>query len=168
MGSGAPRTLHLEPHATTIRDTRAMSSNPADPFDLERFVNAQAKDYEQALVELRAGFKQSHWIWYVLPQLRGLGMSRLSEFYGIANLAEARAYLEHKVLGARLVECVEVINALHGVDAEQLLGEIDAMKFRSCLTLFARVASEPAQFLRALSRYYAGRPDERTLELLRA
>ena len=144
-----------------------MKDAPADPFDLNRFVRAQAEDYEQALGELRAGSKRSHWIWYVLPQLKGLGQSEFSKYYGITGLAEAKAYFEHGVLGARLKECIEVMCALRGVSAEQVLGEIDARKFRSCLTLFALAASEPSVFTQSLGTYFAGKQCERTLELLR-
>ena len=144
-----------------------MTEAATDPFDLNRFVLAQAEDYEQALGELRAGSKRSHWIWYVLPQLRGLGQSEFATYYGITGLTEAKAYLEHGILGARLKECVEVMNALHGVSAVQVLGDIDAMKFCSCLTLFARVASKPNVFTQSLGAYFAGQQCERTLELLR-
>jgi len=145
-----------------------------DPYDLARFVQAQADDYAPALAELQAGRKQSHWIWYILPQLRGLGSSSMAVRYGIASLDEARAYLEHPVLGARLRECVAAINA-HGADgdgpsAEAMLGSIDAQKFRSCLTLFIAAAAGDAptrQLLeQALDRYYGGAPDQRTLALL--
>ena len=138
-----------------------------DEFDLSRFVDAQSRDHAQALAELRAGNKQSHWIWYVLPQLRGLGMSQASAYYGIDGAAEAKAYLAHPVLGARLIECVAAVNALTGRTATQIFGSVDAMKFRSCLTLFAEVADDPAPFRTALERYFGGEADGRTLELLR-
>jgi uncharacterized protein (DUF1810 family) len=139
-----------------------------DPFDLARFVSAQARDYDAALAELRAGRKTTHWIWYVLPQLRGLGTSAMSARYGIGSLDEARAYLAHPTLGPRLVECVAAMNALEGRSAVQVLGTIDAAKLRSCLTLF--LAAEPGNAVlgRALDKYYAGAADERTLALLRA
>ncbi len=145
-----------------------------DPHDLARFVQAQEGDYAQALAELKAGRKRSHWIWYILPQLRGLGSSSMAVRYGIASLDEARAYLQHAVLGARLRECVAAINA-HGAhgdgpSAEEMLGGIDAQKFRSCLTLFIAAAADdpPTQQLlgQALARYYGGVPDQRTLALL--
>lgn len=137
-----------------------------DPHDLERFVDAQSADYAHALAELRAGRKQNHWMWYVLPQMRGLGTSPMSRQYGIASLDEARAYLAHPVLGPRLRECVAVMNALPGNDPRAVLGPTDALKFRSCLTLFATVAPEEHAFETALDKYFAGRPDPRTLELL--
>jgi uncharacterized protein (DUF1810 family) len=138
-----------------------------DPFDLQRFIDAQDADYARALGELRAGAKRSHWIWYVLPQLRGLGSSGMSNRYGIASLDEARAYLADPVLGPRLRECVEAMLAIRGRTAEDVLGGIDALKFRSCLTLF-REASPPGEALfgAALARYFGGEPDARTLALL--
>jgi uncharacterized protein (DUF1810 family) len=138
-----------------------------DPFDLARFVEAQERDYEVALSELEAGRKRTHWIWYVLPQLRGLGTSRMSQAYGIASLAEARAYLAHPVLGSRLRQCVEVLNALPGTSsAAEILGAIDAMKLRSCLTLFNEVEGPQSPFAEALGRFFRGDSDPRTLELL--
>lgn len=139
-----------------------------DPFNLNRFVAAQANDYASALAELRAGKKLTHWIWYVLPQLRGLGTSSRATFYGIASAGEARAYLAHPILGARLTECVAAMNALPGLSAVQVLGQIDAAKFRSCLTLFLAVDPENAVFREALDKYFAGVRDKRTLALLGA
>jgi uncharacterized protein (DUF1810 family) len=138
----------------------------AAAFDLGRFVTAQAGSYQQALRELRAGCKQTHWMWYVLPQLRGLGRSHAAQHYGITSRAEARAYLEHPLLGARLLECVEAIQGVRDRTAEQILGSIDAMKYRSCVTLFANAADAPAPYDEALAKYFAGRQDPRTLELL--
>ena len=140
-----------------------------DPlFDLDRFVEAQAKDYATALAELRAGKKLTHWIWYVLPQLRGLGTSSRATFYGIASADEARAFLAHPVLGPRLAQCVAAMNALRGLTAAQVLGQIDAAKLRSCLTLFLSVDPQNAVFHEALDRYFAGVQDERTVALLGA
>lgn len=140
----------------------------ADPYDLERFVLAQAKDYDCALAELRAGRKATHWIWYVLPQLRALGRSSRATYYGLAGADEARAYLAHPVLGPRLRACVAALNAHDGLSAERILGGIDAIKFRSCLTLFLAVDPEDAGLRAALAKYYAGVPDPATLALLRA
>jgi uncharacterized protein (DUF1810 family) len=137
-----------------------------DPFDLERFVHAQRGSHDQALAELRGGRKETHWMWFVLPQLRGLGSSGIARRYGIASVAEARAYLAHPVLGPRLLECVAAMNALPGSDAERVLGSIDAVKFRSCLTLFAVAVPEEPAFRGALDKYFGGRDDPRTLELL--
>lgn len=139
-----------------------------DPYNLQRFVEAQAHDYAIALAELRAGRKTTHWIWYVFPQLRGLGRSSRATFYGIASLDEARAYLAHPVLATRLAECVAAMNAHDSTTAVEILGSIDAQKFRSCLTLF--LAGDPANagFREALAKYFAGTPDQNTLDLLRS
>ena len=145
-----------------------MSNEPPDPYNLDRFVQAQASDYERALGELRAGRKRTHWMWYILPQLQGLGSSQMSTFYGIKSVAEARAYIAHPLLGRRLKECVEAMNALPGISATQVLGSVDAAKFRSCLTLFSRVEGLESVFGQALNRYYQGEPDRQTLALLAA
>jgi uncharacterized protein (DUF1810 family) len=139
---------------------------PEPASNLARFVEAQARDYARALAELRAGRKQSHWMWYILPQLRGLGSSSLASFYGIGSAEEAEAYLAHPVLGPRLKECVAAMNALEESDPAEVLGHVDAAKFRSCLTLFRAIAPEDAGFARALDKYYGGVPDERTLAML--
>jgi uncharacterized protein (DUF1810 family) len=138
----------------------------ADPFDLSRFLSAQAADYETALAELRAGRKRSHWIWYVFPQLRGLGLSAASAHYGIGGIDEARGYLAHPVLGERLRECVCAMLMHEDVSAREILGEVDAMKFRSCLTLFSAVAPEEPLFAEALERFFCGESDCKTLQLL--
>ena len=145
-----------------------MAPAAADPHDLARFLKAQEADYEQALAELRAGRKRSHWIWYVLPQLRGLGRSAMASHYGIASRDEALAYLEHPVLGARLKQCVTAMLALRGPTAVEVLGEVDAAKFRSCLTLFEAVARDEPVFEHALDRFYGGVRDGQTLALLAA
>ena len=143
-----------------------MSNHPSDPYDLERFVQAQQSSYQQALSELRAGKKRSHWIWYILPQVLGLGSSPMSIRYAIGSLAQARAYLEHPVLGARLRECVAAMNAHNGDSASEILGEIDARKFQSCLTLFAQAADSESVFGQALNKYFSGNPDAATLSIL--
>lgn len=136
---------------------------------LERFLDAQERDYRGALAELRAGRKRSHWIWYVLPQLRGLGTSAMSTTYGIASPDEARAYLSHPVLGQRLRECVAAIALHRGRAIEAILGEIDAVKYRSCLTLFASVdPHRPSVFAQALADFYGGSEDRQTRRLLDA
>jgi uncharacterized protein (DUF1810 family) len=145
-----------------------MSKQQSDPYDLNRFVEAQAKDYSQAISELRAGRKRTHWMWYILPQLKGLGLSQMALFYGIGSAAEARAYLAHPILGPRLIECVETMNRLRGLSAREVLGEIDAMKFRSCLTLFAAVSAEHSIFQTALDNYFGGVSDDATLARLAA
>ncbi len=141
-------------------------TNSQPSQSLERFVQAQAGDYQNAMRELEQGRKQTHWIWYVLPQLRGLGQSSFSYEYGIAGRAEARRYFEHPVLGPRLRECVAAILSHQTEPIAEILGEIDAMKFRSCLTLFAEVAPEEPLFLEGLRIFYGGAADTRTLALL--
>jgi uncharacterized protein (DUF1810 family) len=140
----------------------------SDPHDLQRFIDAQESIYEIALAELRAGSKRSHWMWFIFPQLRGLGLSSTAQFYGIASLEEARAYLGHPLLGTRLRECVEAILPWSGrVAAEDILGATDALKLRSSLTLFDHV--EPnALFAAGLAAFFDGEPDQRTLALLNA
>jgi len=138
------------------------------PSGLARFVEAQRANYDEALAELTAGRKQTHWMWYVLPQLRGLGTSAMAQRYGLASLDEARAYLAHPVLGPRLMACVAAMNALPETSAERVLGAVDAAKFRSCLTLFLAADPGNAVLRKALDKFYAGAADERTLGLLGA
>jgi len=138
----------------------------ADPFDLARFLEAQAGIYAQALDELRAGQKRSHWMWFVFPQVAGLGASATSRRFAIASLQEAREYLRHPTLGARITECTEVVNRLQGRSARQIFGAIDEMKFRSSMTLFALAGGPASEFAAALQRYFAGEPDIRTVELV--
>ena len=137
-----------------------------DPFDLDRFLNAQAGVYPQVLVELRAGQKRSHWIWFIFPQMKGLGSSSHAHFYGIGSLEEAAAYWRHPVLGTRLEECTRLVNQIEKRTIEQILGYPDDLKFRSSVTLFSRAAPEAAVFTQALEKYFACQPDELTLELL--
>lgn len=138
----------------------------SDPFDLNRFLEAQQESYEYALAELRAGLKETHWSWYVLPQAAGLGSSPMSRRYAIRSLAEARAYLAHPVLGARLRECVAVLNGHAGLSAGQILGDVDAQKLRSCLTLFLRADRSEALFAEALARFFDGEEDAATVAIL--
>jgi uncharacterized protein (DUF1810 family) len=135
-------------------------------FDLERFVDAQNDQYPQVLRELAAGRKTSHWMWYVFPQIKGLGSSFTAQKYAISSLDEARAYLEHPVLGARLRECTERVLLVQGRSAHAIFGSPDDLKFRSCMTLFSRAAEDPAIFEQALAKYYGGEPDPRTLAQL--
>jgi uncharacterized protein (DUF1810 family) len=130
-------------------------------FDLERFIDAQDRGgtYERALAELRAGRKVSHWMWFVFPQRTGLGLSEMSRAYAIVSPAEARAYVDHPVLGPRLVECAEALLAHEGKSAEEIMGEIDAVKLRSSMTLFARAAPEQPVFTAVLGRYFDGEAD---------
>ena len=137
------------------------------PEPLDRFLRAPQAQYATALAELRAGHKTSHWIWFVLPQLRVLGRSAMAHQYGLADRVEAQAYLAHPVLGARLAECVEAMLAHRHTTAAQVLGDIDAIKFRSCLTLFDAVSAAPDNLFRqALDVFYRGEPDAATLALL--
>ena len=139
---------------------------PADPHDLARFVTAQASVYEDVLAELAAGDKQSHWMWFVFPQVRGLGVSPTAHRYGIGSRAEARAYEEHPLLGTRLKECTELMLRARNKSAREILGSPDDLKFRSSMTLFATVAPHGSCFQRALDQYFGGQPDEATLALL--
>jgi uncharacterized protein (DUF1810 family) len=147
---------------------RIVSPMADDPFELARFIDAQdeAGTYERAVAELRAGRKRSHWMWFVFPQLAGLGQSAMSRRYAISSLAEARAYVEHAVLGQRLVECTTVVATLAGTSAQDVFGAIDAVKLRSSMTLFARAASEDAPFRAVLVRYFDGAADVTTVRLL--
>jgi len=136
--------------------------------DLERFVAAQDElgTYDRALAELRRADKTGHWMWFIFPQIAGLGMSAISQQYAIASLAEARAYLAHPVLGPRLRECATVLADTRGLSAEQILGGIDALKLRSSMTLFLRADPEEVVFQRVLDAYYGGVPDAATDRLL--
>ena len=138
--------------------------------DLTRFVAAQDGVYPQALAELRAGAKQSHWMWFVFPQIAGLGYSAMARAYAIVDADEARAYLAHPVLGPRLIEATETVTAAAAAagSAEAILGAIDAVKLRSSMTLFASVADDPTPFRRALDRFFGGTVDPATLDLLRS
>ena len=137
-----------------------------DPHDLTRFLRAQDTGYEQALSELRAGLKQSHWMWWIFPQFHGLGASPTSKYYSIKSVTEAKAYLAHPVLGPRLVECTEAVLQVEGRSATEILGSPDDLKLRSCATLFACVSSEGSVFERVLDKYYQRERDESTLRLL--
>jgi uncharacterized protein (DUF1810 family) len=139
-----------------------------DPYNLQRFVDAQDGVIDAPLVELRAGAKQSHWMWFVFPQLAGLGHSPTAQFYAIASPAEARAYLDHPLLGSRLRECVDALIPWAGKrSAEQIFGSVDAMKLRSCLTLFDRIEPGGA-FEKALVNFFGGDRDQRSLALFNA
>ncbi len=140
--------------------------NANDP-DLERFVDAQRDVYGDVLAELRNGRKASHWMWFVFPQFDGLGFSATSRHYAIRSLDEARAYLNHAVLGARLRECTEAVNRLEGRSAHAIFGSPDDMKFRSSMTLFDLVAEPGSLFAAALDKYFSGERDAHTLELAR-
>lgn len=139
-------------------------SNTSDPHHLERFVSAQdaGDTFRHALAELRAGRKTSHWMWFVFPQIAGLGYSSMARRYAIASLDEARAYAAHEILGTRLRACVSALNALAGSDAVAIFGSVDAMKLHSSLTLFVRAVPEEPAFAEALLRYFGGAADPAT------
>ena len=137
-----------------------------DSFNLERFVDAQNPDFEMVRSELRRGRKESHWIWYVFPQLKELGSSSMAQEYGILSRAEAEAYLAHPMLGSRLIECTRLVLLVEGRSIEEIFGDVDAQKFRSSMTLFAQVAGHPGVFVEALHKYCAGRADQLTLDRL--
>jgi uncharacterized protein (DUF1810 family) len=135
-----------------------------DRYDLKRFVAAQDADrtYDQAAAELRRGRKTSHWMWFVFPQITGLGRSPVARMYAISGLAEAKAYLAHPVLGPRLVQCAAIVGGLSGRTAEQIFGGIDALKLRSSMTLFLRAAPDEPVFRQVLDEHFGGKPDPAT------
>ena len=135
----------------------------ADPYDLQRFVDAQASTYDTALRELRAGDKRSHWMWFVFPQVAGLGRSPTAQRYAVRGLDEARAYLAHPVLGPRLVECARALVELGGDDPDAVLGPVDAQKLRSSMTLFALAAPDEPVFDEVLQQYFGGSRDDATV-----
>ena len=137
-----------------------------DPFNLDRFVRAQADIYDRALGELRRGKKQSHWMWFIFPQMDGLGSSAMTREYAIKSMDEARAYLGHPVLGMRLKECAEAVLAAEGRTALEIMGRPDDLKLRSSMTLFERAAGDDSVFAKLLNKYYAGERDAKTLAFL--
>ncbi len=139
-----------------------------DSYDLDRFVQAQARNYLQALSELEAGCKRSHWMWYVFPQLAGLGYSATSRFFALADLGETRSYLDHPLLGSRLRACSQVLLSLESLSARDIFGVPDDAKLRSTMTLFAQVAPAGSVFHQVLDRYFLGEMDAKTLALLQS
>jgi len=137
-----------------------------DRYRLERFVSAQNEIYPQVVSELRSGMKMSHWMWFIFPQIRGLGRSPASVEYAISSREEAAAYLQHPVLGPRLKECTKLVLAVEGRSADQIFGPPDDMKFRSSMTLFAQVSPDDDIYARALQQYFGGAPDQLTLDRL--
>jgi uncharacterized protein (DUF1810 family) len=137
-----------------------------DPYNLERFVAAQRTNYAEALAELKEGRKRSHWMWYVFPQVAGLGSSPMAQRYAIRSRAEAEAYLRHPLLGARLVDCAQALLSVKGKSAHEIMGSPDDVKLRSSLTLFAAISPPGSLFAIVLDRYYGGQADARTLEFL--
>ena len=136
-----------------------------DPYDLDRFLQAQASDYDRALRELKIGRKRSHWMWYIFPQIDGLGFSSTSNRYAIKSVDEARAYLDHPVLGPRLHECAEAVMRAEGRSATEIFGSPDDMKLRSCATLFASVLPTGSVFERVLTKFYQGERDDKTVRI---
>ena len=143
-----------------------MTSDRSDPFDLQRFVDAQNSIYDEVCAELRDGRKRGHWIWFVFPQLRGLGSSHMATVFGISSRQEAVAYLDHPVLGPRLRECTRLVNLVQGRAIGQIFGYPDDLKFRSSMTLFASVSSDSQVFEDALQKYFGGESDPLTLKRL--
>lgn len=137
-----------------------------DPCNLQRFVDVQSRVYDGVCAELRNGKKDSHWMWFIFPQLRGLGSSHMATHYGIASREEASAYLSHPILGPRLKECTRLVNAVEGRSIHRILGSPDDLKFRSSMTLFSLVAPEEQVFRDALLKYFQGQPDPLTVERL--
>jgi uncharacterized protein (DUF1810 family) len=151
---------------TALGEALRESAIMTDRFNLQRFVDAQEPVYEQVCRELRAGRKQSHWIWYIFPQIAGLGMSPTSLRFAISSLKEASAYLAHPTLGPRLTECAGLVLDVEGRTAREIFGPVDEMKFRSSMTLFAKAAPNRDAFERCLEKYFAGAPDPATLARL--
>jgi uncharacterized protein (DUF1810 family) len=145
---------------------KLLSRSRSDPYDLQRFVDAQRRVYETVVAELRGGRKRTHWMWFVFPQLRGLGSSPTAMRFAISSIDEARAYLDHEVLGARLRECAGLVRRIDGRTAEEIFGWPDDMKLRSSMTLFARAADDNAEFVAVLDKFYGGEEDPATLARL--
>ena len=151
--------MHPTPSAVYLNDV-------SDPHDLQRFVDAQDPVIDQVKSELRSGRKRTHWMWFVFPQVAGLGSSEMSRRYAISSRAEAEAYLSHPVLGPRLIECTGIVNGIDGRSANEIFGSPDDLKFRSSMTLFDAVGDDPTPFGTALERYYDGDADGKTLQFL--
>jgi uncharacterized protein (DUF1810 family) len=145
-----------------------MTEKQSDRYDLRRFVEAQEPVYGRVCDELRAGEKRTHWIWYIFPQIAGLGRSPMAQRYAISGLGEAKAYLQHDVLGARLKECTRLVLGVPGRSIQQIFGDIDSIKFRSSMTLFAHAAPDERDFAEALAKYFAGQADDLTLRQIEA
>jgi uncharacterized protein (DUF1810 family) len=146
--------------------TSNTSRTTDDPYNLSRFLQAQEDDYRRALSEIKSGAKRRHWMWYIFPQIDGLGFSPTAKLYSLKSIEEAKAYLDHLVLGPRLLECTEAALQIEGKSATQIFGSPDDVKLRSCATLFACVSPPGSVFERLLDKYYGGERDEKTLQLL--
>jgi uncharacterized protein (DUF1810 family) len=151
-----------------MAESMGVPPSPVDPFDLQRFVKAQEGVYDRAFAEIRDGRKRSHWMWFIFPQLEGLGSSPTSRVYSIKSAAEAQGYLQHPVLGPRLIECAEAVLQVKDRSAIEVLGSPDDLKLRSCATLFSSVSSAGSVFERVLDKFFQGRCDTLTLRLLSA
>lgn len=166
MPEGAPASrisvFEAAASITTSLGTRSVD----DPHDLSRFVRAQEDDYDQALSEIVSGRKRTHWMWYIFPQIDGLAFSSTSKRFSIKGVEEAKAYLDHPVLGPRLLECAEAVVGVDGRSAREIFGSPDDLKLRSSATLFASVLPPGSVFDRLIAKYYAGIPDDKTLHLL--
>jgi uncharacterized protein (DUF1810 family) len=154
------------PHLKIIGKTNMMERPIADPHNLQRFVDAQAPVIEQVLAELRAGRKRTHWMWFIFPQIAGLGSSPMAQRYAISGRNEAEAYLQHAILGPRLTQCTRLVNDVPNRTIDEIFGFPDDLKFRSSITLFSAVAPTEEVFRAALDKYFAGQPDSATLALL--
>jgi len=163
--------VDLRSVAATVRRTTLSSDSisggvTADPYNLRRFLDAQRGVYEQAERELRAGRKQSHWMWFIFPQIKGLGHSAMAQKYAISSIAEAKAYIDHPLLGPRLRECTQLVININGPSIEEIFGYPDFRKFQSSMTLFAKATDDNQVFKNALQKYYGAEYDPRTAELL--
>ena len=138
----------------------------ANEYNLHRFLDAQERVYDSVLAELRTGRKSSHWIWFIFPQIAGLGHSEMAQQFAIASLEEAKAYLQHPTLGPRLRACTQLVLDVNGLSAEEIFSYPDNLKFRSCMTLFLTATTDNAHFKSALHKYFDGQPDQRTLDIL--
>ena len=164
-GNLTPEKVALERPGVIAMASTAGKTDMNDPFNLQRFVDAQGPIFDQVCSELRDGAKRSHWMWFIFPQIKGLGNSELARKFAISSREEAKAYLEHPMLGPRLIECTKLVNLIEGRAIGQIFGHPDDLKFRSCMTLFANATGNPV-FADALRRYFKGRSDPRTLERL--
>jgi uncharacterized protein (DUF1810 family) len=141
-------------------------AGPEDRFDLARFISAQKDDYARALAEIQSGRKRSHWMWYIFPQIDGLGSSATAQYYAIKSIDEARAYLDHPILGSSLIECARAVLQVNGRSATEIFGWPDDLKLKSCATLFAQVSPAGSVFEKIIEKYFDGKRDEKTLRLL--
>ena len=155
------------PTTTQIMTESSERDNESDRYELGRFVDAQTDSYDRALAELRRGRKRSHWMWYIFPQIEGLGRSTTARFFSIKSAAEAEAYLRHPILGSRLNACADAVLAAEGRSAHDIFGFPDVLKLRSCMTLFAHLSSDGSVFHQVLEKYFQGQPDEETLRILK-